>query len=199
MSSIFYFWVSYLIFNWPFFYIIWDNRKRKYDGGGCTISVDGTDFRIQRQKGSYKHWYGYKFKKPGDRYEVGVSIKGGDIVWINAPFACGSKNDIQIFRHSLKNFLEEGERVEADDGYIGEAPKYMLYQKAIRSIKVTREREQLAQRIRNRQETVNKRFKQFNCLNGTFRHRVQCHSMCFRAIVVLTQICIQKGEALFKV
>ena len=110
-----------------------------------------------------------------------------------------SKNYIQIFRHALKNLLEEGERVEADDGYIGEAPKYVLCPKAIRSIKVTRRRAQLAQRIRSRQETVNKRFKQFACLNEIFRHRVQCHSMCFRAIVVLTQISIQKGHALFKV
>ena len=30
--------------------------------------------------------------------------------------------DIKIFRDSLITFLEDGERVEADDGYIGEAP-----------------------------------------------------------------------------
>ena len=164
------------------------------------ISVDGTDFRMKKQKGeSPKFWWGYKFKKPGVRYEVGISIKHGDIVWIHGPFPCGFYPDIKIFRSALKNWLLDGERVEADDGYIGEAPRYVLCPKSIRCVKPTKEEKKLSQRIRSRQETVNKRFKQFNCLKGTFRHSVEQHSIAFRAIAVITQISIQKGDALFKI
>ena len=124
------------------------------------VSIDGTDFRIFMKKGwLYKYWYGYKFKNPGVRYEVGVSIKCGDIVWIHGPFACGFYNDIKIFRISLKNWLDEGECVEVDDGYVGESPKYVLCPKAIRYVKLTDERRKHEQRIRSRHETVNKRFK----------------------------------------
>ena len=49
------------------------------------------------------------------------------------------------------------------------------------------------------QETVNKRFKKFNCLRTTWRHSLVSHSFCFREIVVLTQIAIDSGGALFVV
>ena len=57
------------------------------------------------------------------RYEVCICILTGDIVWINGPYQCGTWPDISIFRDSLKSFLAPNERVEADDGYIGEAPE----------------------------------------------------------------------------
>ena len=43
------------------------------------LSVDGTDFLMAM---SYKKaFYSFKFKKMGLRYEVGLCIKTGDIVW----------------------------------------------------------------------------------------------------------------------
>ena len=61
-------------------------------------------------------------KRSALRYEVGVCIKNGHIVWLNGPYLAGKWNDILIFRHCLIDCLDEGERVECDDGYIGEAP-----------------------------------------------------------------------------
>ena len=83
------------------------------------MSVDGTDFRIPNRGRAF---YSHKFKKSGLRYEVAVCIKTGKIVWINGPFQCGCFPDITIFQDALMHELLEGERVEADDGYIGEAP-----------------------------------------------------------------------------
>ena len=83
------------------------------------MTVDGTDFRIAEQG---RIFYSHKFKKSGLRYEVGICILTGDIVWINGPYPCGSWPDINIFRDALITELEAGERVEADDGYIGEHP-----------------------------------------------------------------------------
>ena len=69
-----------------------------------------------------KKWYSYKFRRSGLRYEVALSILGGDICWICGPWPPGLYNDLDVFREALATYLEPGERVEADDGYIGEAP-----------------------------------------------------------------------------
>ena len=57
-----------------------------------------------------------------------VHILSDDIVWINGPYECGMRTNICIFRNSLISKLGDGERVEADDGYIGEAPLHIKYQ-----------------------------------------------------------------------
>ena len=100
--------------------IKWENRCEQDEGNNCLISVDGTDFRIAELG---KTFYSFKFKKSGLWYEVGICIKTGWIVWINGPYEPGIYNDLQFFRNLLKSFLGKGERVEADDGYIGEAPR----------------------------------------------------------------------------
>ena len=79
------------------------------------VSVDGTDFRIAEHGGK---WYSHNFKKSGLRYEVGLCILSGEIVWINGPYECGIWNDILILRDSILTHLSENERIEADNGYV---------------------------------------------------------------------------------
>ena len=157
------------------------------------MSVDGTDFRVKR-KG--KRWYSHKYKKGGVRYEVALCILTGDIVWINGPYEAGKWPDISIFRDSLKSHLSPKERVEADDGYIGEAPALV---KCPKSFTTREETESMDQRMRNRQETVNKRFKNWEVLAVPFRHEIYRHGDAFRVIAILTQLAINSGEALFSV
>ena len=104
------------------FQIIWENRKKKDVGNDCLVSVDGTDFQIL-SKGS--KFYSHKFKKSALRYEVAVCILTGDIVWINGPYPAGRWSDITIFCNNLIHELDKNERVEADNGYIGESPRYV--------------------------------------------------------------------------
>ncbi len=61
--------------------------------------------------------------------------------------------------------LEEGERCEMDDGYQGSA---LMYAKCpgVGVIEADPEKAEMQQRVRNRQETVNKRFKKL----GNFIH-----------------------------
>lgn len=102
--------------------IIWENRYKNDIGNDCLASVDGTDFRV---KGRIlpdgkpdKRLYSYKFKGPGLRYEVALCIRFSDIVWIAGPYEPLVWNDIMIFRDGLRDQLDDGERIEADDGYI---------------------------------------------------------------------------------
>lgn len=92
--------------------------------------------------------------------------------------------------------LDENERVEADDGYIGSAPQYV---KCPGSVANLAHREEMQQRVRNRHETVNRRFKQFRILKEVFRHDPRLHWCVFTAIAVLTQISIENGDELFDI
>ena len=54
--------------------------------------------------------------------------------------------------------------------------------------------------VRRRQETANKRIKQFRVLGKEpFRHDLSFHGDCFKACVVLTQLAIENGHPLFEV
>ena len=90
--------------------------------------------------------------------------------------------------------LEEGERVDADDGYIGEAPGCI---KCPQSFLNPQETLFMQQRVRNRQETVNKR-ENWGVLKQVYMHHFTGHGDLFNAIVVITQITINNGEPLFQ-
>jgi hypothetical protein len=91
--------------------------------------------------------------------------------------------------------LAPNERVEADDGYIGEHPRHIKCPKGFANPEVTL---LMQQRVRNRQETVNRRFKDWGLLKQVYRHDIPSHGRAFRAIAVITQLSINGGEALFE-
>ena len=160
-------------------------------GNDCVLSVDGVDMDMPEHG---RRWYSHKIKRSGLRYEVGLSIRSGDICWVNGPYECGKWPDISIFRDSLLSHLGESERVEADDGYIGEHSRYI---KCPAGFTNPEETLFMQQRVRNRQETVNKRLKQFSILKQRFRHDMPKHGDVFRACAVLVQLSINDGDKLF--
>ncbi len=160
-------------------------------GNDCLLSVDGTDFRVAK---SYeKPFYSYKFKKSGFRYKIALCIKTGDICWWAGPYLPGNLNDNMIFRARLVHFLEEGERCETDDGYQGSAP---MYAKCPGVIEAVPEKAEMKQRVRSRQETVNKRFKNWAIFSNPYRHQLLEHQTVFGAIVVLTQLSFAENPLL---
>jgi hypothetical protein len=155
--------------------------------------VDGTDYRSPTQG---KNFFSFKFRGSGLRYEIGISILGGDIVWLNGPYEAGTWNDIKIFRDSLMSNLDPGERVEADDGYVGEAPRHVKCPMSFANPLKNRRMQGI---VRSRHETINKRFKQWGCLVQRFRHDYLKHADVLRSCVVITQLAIDSGEPGFKV
>lgn len=139
----------------------------------------------------------HKFKKKsGLRYEIGVCIQTGDVVWINGPYPCGKCPDIAIFRDSLMHHLGEGERAEADDGYVGETPQHAKCPKSFTNLEITL---CMQERVRSRQETINKRLKDWEILNTVkCRHDILDHGDAVRAILCIEQIAINQGEQLFE-
>ncbi len=162
------------------------------------MSVDGTDFRIPQQGQSKKGnpFASHKYAgKSALRYELGIDIRGGDLVWIQGPYSAGKWPDIKIFNAILANFLERYERVEADDGYCGHPNKVKCPVNDI----TPAEKLAVQARVRARHETINGRLKNWGILSQVFRHDICRHGEVFWACVVLTQLTIEQGEPLFSV
>lgn len=182
--------------------ILWENRKINDIGNDCLSSVDGVDCSrtwpsYYNHKGKLKkdkRYYTHKFKAGGLRYEVALSIRSSDIVWIAGPYLPGIWNDLAIFRLGLMYMLEDGERIEADDGYKGECPQYV---KCPRGVTRRKDKKKMKARVRMRHETINERLKNYTCLEKLFRHSDEKHALCFRACAVLVQLAMEGGEELF--
>jgi hypothetical protein len=80
--------------------------------------------------------------------------------------------------------------------------KLPVQSKNIQSLLFTtaEEAEAMTQLVRNRQETVNKRFKNWEILSVPFRNQVYRHGDAFRSLPsIMTQLSINNGEPLFQV
>lgn len=173
--------------------IKWENRNIRANSDICRVSIDGTDFRIYEPTPFSPRWFSHKFKGPGLRYEVGVAIHTGWLVWIHGSFPCGEWPDLRIAHDALIYCLDPGELYVADAGY-GDGNQYSLTPNGLHNF----DQWQMAT-VRARHETVNKRFKQWGALKRVFRHDLQLHSNVFRAIANITQLSIRNGEPLFDV
>ena len=125
-----------------------------------------------------------------------MDILAGNIVWVNGPYAAGKYPDIKIFHSGLAHWLDEFERVEVDDGYIGEVPKKV---KCPGCASNPTENQEMQNRVRSRHESLNGRLKNWEILKSMYHHDLMEHGNVFRAITVIMQISINAGEKLFEV
>ena len=154
----------------------------------CFISIDGTDCPVFEPWPFSTKLYSHKLNGPGLKYEVGVCLATGRIVWINGPFV-GSKHDGTIFRNGLSPLLHDDEAVEVDRGYGGDNKMKTP------SMGINSKERKMKSNARAQQEAVNGRLKQFNILTTHFRHMkpnregmMKKHGMCFNAVAVITQM-----------
>ena len=158
--------------------------------------IDSTEFYRQEPypytKCVNRLWYTPKFKSAGFRYEVGTSIKTGEICWFNGPFPCGLMSDLRIFRLKLKTILLPEEKVVADKGYKGDTKVCTPYD----AINKGHKRAMALGRARH--EIVNRRIKQFGALQGIWRHGNDKHGLVFRAAITIVQLEIENGRPLFQ-
>lgn len=147
------------------------------------------DFRICEPSPFDRKWYSHKFSGPGVRYEIGLCIRTGHIVWKHGGYPCGQYPDLKLAREAYIYSVNEGEKTIADKGY--KDTKYFILK--------GNENKNLHKRIMARHETVNKRINQFFALKYQFRHDLKKHPSVFHAIINLTQLMIMNGEPLFSV
>ena len=173
-----------------------ENRFKDDIGNKALMTVDGTDFRIKEphpySKEANKVWYSFKFKGPGLRYEVGICIRTGDIVWFNGPFPA-SFHDLTIFRLNLKALIPPHEKVLGDSGYEGDNRVFTAKDR------VSKANGRVMGIARARHETVNGLFKDWQCLKQVWRHDRNKHVLAFRTVVVITQLGFNAGNRPFQV
>ena len=143
-------------------------------------------------RGGKEREHAFKFAL---RYEIGVSIVGGGLVWIQGPYPAGRFSDIVIFNKVLRHFLEPGERVEADNDNVGAADKIKCPDNPCNPVK----NEGMQSRARYCHKTINGHFKTWVILKNAYHHDIRRHGEVFRAILVITQLKISKGSLLFTV
>ena len=167
-------------------------------GNNCLMTIDGTNFRIP-QKGAATKGNAFASHKYGEkstlRYELGVDILAGNLVWIQGPYPVGKYSDIVIFNEVLTFFLEPGERVEADKGY----RRYPGKIKCPANDANQAENRALQGKARARHETFNGWLKNWGILSHVYRHHIMSHGDVFRACAVVTQLTVALGEPLFEV
>jgi hypothetical protein len=127
---------------------------------------------------------------PGLRYEIGLNIRRGDIVWIHGGLPCGTWSDLKLARSAYIHEINEGELTIADDTY--RDATYFIHPHAFP------ESIQLQSKIRARHETINRRFKQFKILDTKFRHKLYLHPRCFHAIAQVIQVALHNGHPLYQ-
>ncbi len=125
-----------------------------------------------------------------------MDILAGNIVWVNGPYAAGKYPDIKIFHSGLAHWLDEFERVEADDGYIGGAPQKVKCPGCVSNLT---ENQEMQNWVRSRHQSLNGRLKNWEILKSMYRHNLMEHRNFFWALTVITQISINAGEKLFEV
>jgi hypothetical protein len=162
------------------------------------MTIDRTDFRIL-QKGIAKKgnaFASHKYAgKSALRYELGVDILAGNLIWIQGPYPAGKYTDNKIFNKVLRNFLEPGERVEADEGYRGHPDKIKCPGNDVNPA----ENRAMQGRVRACHETLNRRLKTWGIVSQVFRHHITMHGDVFQTCAVVTQLTIENGEPLFEV
>jgi hypothetical protein len=117
-------------------------------------------------------------------------------VWINGPFPAGAFPCVAIFCSCLSLWLDRDERVEANHGYIGNAPYKVKCPASLTNPDKTQAMQSI---VRMRQETINKRLKQWEILKQVYRHDITKHGYVLRAVAVVVQVAIENGEPLFQV
>ena len=185
--------------------IKWMDRWDDPDDPNCEIfiiGVDGTDCKTWEPKHptfpvdpkSMSH----KFKHGGLKHEIAVAIYEDRIVWVNGPFPAG-RHDMTIFREDgLKKRMPEDKMAVLDRG-CRTSRKDEAHRLATPMIGDDAELHIFMSRVRCRTETVMGRLKEFKCLSETFRHGVEKHEWCFKAVAVIVQYQMDHGNYLYEV
>ena len=177
---------------------MFESHFEKYVGNDCLTKIDGTNFRNQ-QKGGTKQGNLFGSRKYGGksalRYELGVDILAGNLVWVGGPYPAGTWTDVKTFDDILSHLLDLGKHIEVDNGYISRADKV----KCPNNYWNPTENLGMQSMARSHHETFNGRLKNWGVLSKIYHHDITVHGMVFYACVVVTQLSISNGEPMFEV
>lgn len=165
------------------------NWEKRFDGvdpeKNCFTSLDSVDLKIVEPKPlENKRWFSNKLRSAGLRYEIGLNVETGDIVWADGGYPCGECSNLQLARKKFVKSVGAGEKTMATKGYKDET--YF--------ITANEENRTLHKLVMSRHESVKTRLKHFRILKDAYRHSLDKHQMVFRAVVNLTQLMLENSQ-----
>jgi hypothetical protein len=177
--------------------IVWPENNFGEDIWGVT--VDGTHCWIREPShptwSQDPEWFSHKYNHAGVNYELAISISENRLVWMNGPFKAGMNDVITFTEKGLKAKLKAcGKKGIGDGGYAGH-PEQISTPNSHDSKQVFK----FKSRALKRHEKFNGLTKNFDCLNGRFRHSVDRFKNCFEAICVIAQYQMENNRPLFDV
>lgn len=170
------------------FQIKFDERLINCEPGQLAfVTLDGVDFKIFESKPFNRKFFSHKFKASALRYEIGLALVTGHIVWAYGGYPAGEYPDLKLSRELYVHQVMPGELTFADKGY--RDAKFFITPDSTNNAG--------HKYIMSRHETVNKRFRQFRVLGNTFRHDIDKHTSCFHAVANITALVIKMEDPLF--
>jgi len=160
----------------------------------CLVTIDGTAFCIEEPTPFSHRRYSHKVNGPGLRYEIGICIHTGWIMWICGPFPPGDWPDLNIAWHRMTYLLDYGEKYIADWGYC-DRYGYAETPNCHRSSAD----QQIKQMVRACHDMVNGLFKKYAVLREQYWHDIDKHGCIFKAIANLVQAKIMLDGPMFHV
>ena len=149
-----------------------------------------SDFALSKRFSSHKF-----SMKAALSYEIALALWRKKICFTNGPFP-GATSDITIYKKKLKSLIPDGKRVVADRLYKSESGPNGTT--SVRNRLDPPDVAEFKKRGRGRHETFNAAVKKFACMRE-WRHEYEKHVICFEAIIVMLQICLDCGDELFDI
>eukprot|EP01133_Synstelium_polycarpum_P020626 gene20626-24771_t len=155
-------------------------------GGTLTMAIDCTFCPYLTHDQSF---YSFKHSDVGFKYEVGVNIETGEILWCRGPYK-GAASDVTIFRKHLKQTINvDGlERYIGDKGYQGEQQYLLTPVKKPANGELT-DQENIynnwVSHYRIIVENCFAKFKIFKCFSTPWRSSLKKHKQAFFLVVWL--------------
>jgi hypothetical protein len=141
--------------------------ERSRHGNHAAVTVDCTDMATQETYPFDEDLWSYKLNGPGYRYEIGVCIATGFIVWLNGPYKPRPWVDITIFRHRMMWALNNGEWIVGDGGY-RDGFQFVIPKRA-----GAQWLQEMTSMATARHETINK--SSCSCLSRVDKRVIVCH------------------------
>ena len=122
------------------------------------------------------------------RYEVGICIHTGWIVWFNGPYRPGQYSDLKLAKEcGLHSILDEGERYIADGTY--KCNQAITPEDAQNRYEI-----QYMKWCRVRHEATNRLFKLFRVAVNRFERSPYKHGLFLHSIAQIVQLGIMSNE-----
>jgi hypothetical protein len=127
------------------------------------------------------------------RYELGVCIPTGHIVWRNGPYPWGAFPDIKIVREKIVHLLLPGERYVADRGY-GDGGRYAYTPTGFNT-----PGERMRSLVQAQHEGNNGCPKKFKILSTRKQNKIESHYKVFYSLCNAIQLYIEDGNISYNV